>query len=1318
MKVTECCSKVGCGTAPKDTRRRLLRFVGIAALSLTAILALSGAAYAQSVSTDKADYAPGEIVQITGSGFSGSELVTLVVSYADLTPAGEGHDPWTVEASDGAFVTTWEVPYSDVGQTLLLTATGQTSELVATTTFTDHESSHLTITSIPASVVCGASFSVSVRLVQDCEDNPDAGLDGRTVKFFITSSCSGSYPPSPNATQTTSGGGYATVTLTAPTAGFKVRARYEGESKPSPCPTPGNSACDPYGSSSNRCVDISSSNDCEPVSVTCPPACVLTITCPPDKTIECDESTDPSNTGTATYTASTGCGTVTLSYTDVITPGACPQEETIARTWTATPTTGSPVTCVQTITVQDTEAPVFSGCPPDLVFQCASEVPACAFSGAGPIDNCDPSVTITCNRTSNGGTGCAASPLIYTDVFTATDDCGNSSQCSRTITVIDDTPPTITCPADFAVECLADIPACDPNAATASDNCGVVTVTCSDGPLVGGPCGGTVTRTFVATDPCGNTASCTQIITVDDNTPPTITCPPDFAVECFADILACDPDDATAADNCGTVTVTCSDGPLVGGPCGGTVTRTFVATDPCGNTASCDQIITVDDNTPPVITGCPGNLTFACVSEVPPCNVGGMGALDNCDGFLPVICSRTDNGGAGCPADPLIYTDVFTATDACGNSAQCQRIITVIDNVAPVLSGCPSNVTVECDAIPPPPTVTANDNCDGVLTPVLTVTTNLNGCGGYTGTITRKWTATDRCGNEKSCQQVLTIVDTKKPVITSCPPNIQVQGLENLPPCNTTGVVATDNCDASLDIQCSRSNLGGVGCGDGPIYVYYTYTATDDCGNVSDARVRTVTVVLPPCNFSVSVAGPVGTVDAVSGTQVSVPVKIDSLGGEIGRFDFAFTYDPAALSLLSVTKGEAIAEWEFFTYRLSSVGSAGLVRLTAIADKDKKAPFPSNPAFQPLGTVAYLKFQVSADQRLISSTVPVEQHLAQCADNTICNRTGDMTFVASDFDAGSCQSGLEGTIVPAITFSTGQIRIVEPILRRGDINLNGVACEVGDAVLLANYFINGNAVWMPSPLDQTQIQATDVNNDGVVATVGDLVTLIRVITGDLLTIPAYGKLSPYVNSVTVDYRAENGAVRVAATSPVDLGAVRLVFRYSNMAVGEPILSAAALGMSAKSNAQNGELRVLVHAWDASARVSAGTNEIVSIPTVGDGTIELVDVQISDTYGSMLSVSAAKSIVPNDFALLQNYPNPFNAGTVIPFNLPRVSDWSLAVYNIAGQVVRTFSGNDAVGQMQVAWDGTNNAGAPVASGVYFYHVKADTFTATRKMTLLK
>src|SRR6185436_10885662 len=162
---------------------------------------------------------------------------------------------------------------------------------------------------------------------------------------------------------------------------------------------------------------------------------------------------------------------------------------------------------------------------------------------------------------------------------------------------------------------------------TATDNCDTnLTYTCSDGPLIGGICGGTIFRTHTVTDDCTNSASCVQIITVLDTIPPVITCPPNFSVQCLSAVPPCAGSLAaflalggTASDNCDTnLTYTCTDGPLIGGICGGTIFRTHTVTDDCTNSASCVQIITVNDTIPPVIM-CPPNFSVQCLSGVPPC---------------------------------------------------------------------------------------------------------------------------------------------------------------------------------------------------------------------------------------------------------------------------------------------------------------------------------------------------------------------------------------------------------------------------------------------------------------------------------------------------------------------------------------------------------------------------------------------------------------------------------------------------------------------------------------------------------------------------
>jgi ribosomal protein L11 methylase PrmA len=94
-------------------------------------------------------------------------------------------------------------------------------------------------------------------------------------------------------------------------------------------------------------------------------------------------------------------------------------------------------------------------------------------------------------------------------------------------------------------------------------------------------------------------------------------------------------------------------------------------------------------------------------------------------------------------------------------------------------------------------------------------------------------------------------------------------------------------------------------------------------------------------------------------------------------------------------------------------------------------------------------------------------------------------------------------------------------------------------------------------------------------------------------------------------------------------------------------------------------------------------------------------------------------IPKTFELSQNYPNPFNPSTRISFSLPKPSPVSLQVFDMMGRVVATLvdevlpAGNHAT-----VWNGRTSDGRLMASGIYFYRLKADGYIATRKMMLLK
>ena len=129
-------------------------------------------------------------------------------------------------------------------------------------------------------------------------------------------------------------------------------------------------------------------------------------------------------------------------------------------------------------------------------------------------------------------------------------------------------------------------------------------------------------------------------------------------------------------------------------------------------------------------------------------------------------------------------------------------------------------------------------------------------------------------------------------------------------------------------------------------------------------------------------------------------------------------------------------------------------------------------------------------------------------------------------------------------------------------------------------------------------------------------------------------------------------------------------------------------------------------------------------------VQLVDVQLADSRTRAIPVDlvaervSMTELFPNKPMLLQNYPNPFNPETWIPYQLSTDSEVVISIYDIEGEPVRQFDlGYQHVGTYStrgraVYWDGRNEFGETVASGIYFYHLSADTFSMSRRMVIIK
>ena len=549
------------------------------------------------------------------------------------------------------------------------------------------------------------------------------------------------------------------------------------------------------------------------------------ISCPADVTLTADENCEaalPDLTGAATV--SDNCeSSAAVTVTQSPPAGTLVGLGSTVVTLTATDAAGNSSSCDVTVTVVDTTAPVLSGVPADTTVECDA-VPAPATVTAQ--DNCAGAVAVSFNETASGNC-----PVILVRTWTATDDFGNTTSESQTITVVDTTAPDLVVPADVTLECPADTDPLVTGEATATDDCGSVTVTFSDDVTPG--CGNTLTiaRTWTATDECGNSSSGVQTIEVVDTTAPALVVPADITLECPADTDPLVTGEATATDDCGSVTVTFSDDVTPG--CGNTLTiaRTWTATDECGNSSSGVQTIEVVDTTPPTLV-IPADETVEC-DAIPP--VGTASATDACNPNVTV----TFDG------EVWVYDDcsgrftverTWTATDACGNSTTLTQTITAQDTTPPVLT-IPADETVECDAIPPVGVASATDNCDPDVAVVFDGEVTVSGACPDSYSLLRTWTATDDCGNSTTLTQTITVQDTTPPVLVGVPADVAVE-CDAVPAPAT--VTATDNCDAAPVVSLSEDILPGA-CAHSYTLVR-TWTATDACGNAT-SQSQTITVV-------------------------------------------------------------------------------------------------------------------------------------------------------------------------------------------------------------------------------------------------------------------------------------------------------------------------------------------------------------------------------------------------------------------------------------------------------------------------------------------
>lgn len=475
----------------------------------------------------------------------------------------------------------------------------------------------------------------------------------------------------------------------------------------------------------------------------------------------------------------------------------------VTRTWTANDNFGNGTVQTQIITIlPDNSPPVIQIEPEDAISFCgASEYNDWLTDQLGAIslnttDNCD-NLTLSFVGPPTFPDTCELSVKV---IFSVVDGCGLFDTVSATFTAFDTISPTLTgVPGDISISCSDPVP--PPAMVVASDNCASISpspaFTETSTKTTGEGCTDysyTITRTWTAMDPCGNSTTRTQVITVTDDSPPTFTLPPDTSVVCGAATLpASTGEPADLADNC-SPEVSYSYQDIVDTlacPQEQFIRRIWSVMDECENVAVDTQYINVIDTLPPTFTP-PADTVYILCTQAGDISLTGepTDIADECDSS-PLADYQQEIFDVVCPNSYSIRR-VWSVSDACGNIDTSVQIIIVRDTIPPVFSVPAMDMSISCttdqdaeaafnnwvadlaglaavDDCPAGDLIFIAYNAGTTLNPFLPPATCSDTLPGIYRIQTVDFVSIDACGNESRSTATFTVTDEEAPLIIFCP---------------------------------------------------------------------------------------------------------------------------------------------------------------------------------------------------------------------------------------------------------------------------------------------------------------------------------------------------------------------------------------------------------------------------------------------------------------------------------------------------------------------------------------------------------------------
>lgn len=370
----------------------------------------------------------------------------------------------------------------------------------------------------------------------------------------------------------------------------------------------------------------------------------------------------------------------TISFTRFYKDSICDGSYTVLTTWQATDDCGNSTTVTQNIFVQDTTRPVFTLVPPGRIIRCDTFVlPPVPLQGINinANDLCSPVVSITTNTISFQNPNpalCGHYSYDISRIFTATDECGNTSTATQLITVIDNQPPVPGGVLDTNALCSAMIPFPAP-LPFAVDPCSGPTAAPDfvNTDTIPGACAGeyTLRLNWIASDVCGNQSPFEQLVHVIDSVAPLLSnIPPNITVECNA--IPTPPNSAAfnGTDNCAATVVVALLESEIRNPdtlscehwTDYIIQREWTATDDCGNARTYTQLIQIEDTSPPTLIP-PSAITLpndtddcgATIAIPAPLSVSDICTNANFSVVLRDTIPITGPSGGILPVDTIVY---------------------------------------------------------------------------------------------------------------------------------------------------------------------------------------------------------------------------------------------------------------------------------------------------------------------------------------------------------------------------------------------------------------------------------------------------------------------------------------------------------------------------------------------------------------------------------------------------------------------------------------------------------------------------------------